>query len=115
LGELKCLPKAPEANSFKVKGSIQNLVAKGGKKAGTLHTPANITFVRSRMLYARATLNKLGDVRFGLRHIRKPVLNLYFLLLIIQMFSTDSHAALSLQIRRMWSEEFRLQTRTTFM
>lgn len=34
--------------------------------------PAEIVFVRSRMLYARAALNARGLVRFGLRHIRKP-------------------------------------------
>jgi telomerase reverse transcriptase len=36
----------------------------------TIHTPANIIFVRNRMLYARAALNAQGGVRFGLRHIR---------------------------------------------
>ncbi|OJD24892.1 hypothetical protein ACJ73_03741 [Blastomyces percursus] len=39
------------------------------------HTPATITFVRSRMLYARAAFNAKGRVRFGLRHIH--VLNRY--------------------------------------
>jgi telomerase reverse transcriptase len=29
-----------------------------------------ITFVRSRMLYAKAALNAKGGVRFGMRHIR---------------------------------------------
>ena len=33
--------------------------------------PGAITFVRSRMLYARATMNAKGGVRFGMRHIRK--------------------------------------------
>jgi hypothetical protein len=33
-------------------------------------TPGAITFVRSRMLYAKAALNAKGGVRFGLRHIR---------------------------------------------
>ncbi|KAL3418000.1 telomerase reverse transcriptase [Phlyctema vagabunda] len=37
------------------------------KKA--LHSPRSITFVRNRMLYARATFNACGGVRFGLRHI----------------------------------------------
>lgn len=32
--------------------------------------PSEITFVRSRMLYARAALNARGLVHFGLRHIR---------------------------------------------
>lgn len=33
-------------------------------------TPGSITFVRSRMLYAKAALNAKGGVRFGMRHIR---------------------------------------------
>lgn len=32
--------------------------------------PGSITFVRSRMLYAKPALNAKGGVRFGLRHIR---------------------------------------------
>lgn len=38
---------------------------------GVLHSPKSITFVRSRILYARPALNAKGDVRLGLRHIRK--------------------------------------------
>jgi hypothetical protein len=34
-------------------------------------TPNAITFVRNRMLYARAALNAKGGVRFGMRHIRE--------------------------------------------
>ena len=34
-------------------------------------SPTEITFVRSRMLYARAALNARGLVHFGLRHIRR--------------------------------------------
>ncbi|KAH9860521.1 hypothetical protein J1614_011852 [Plenodomus biglobosus] len=37
--------------------------------------PGAITFVRSRMLYARAALNAKGGVRFGMRHIH--ILNRY--------------------------------------
>lgn len=33
--------------------------------------PNTITFVRGRMLYARAALNAKGGVRFGMRHIRE--------------------------------------------
>ncbi|KAI9832402.1 MAG: hypothetical protein M1819_004390 [Sarea resinae] len=40
-----------------------------------LHTPGNIVFVRSRMLYARAAVNAKGEVSFGMRHIH--VLNRY--------------------------------------
>lgn len=32
--------------------------------------PGAITFVRTRMLYAKAALNAKGGVRFGMRHIR---------------------------------------------
>jgi hypothetical protein len=39
--------------------------------SSTNRTPGAITFVRSRMLYARAALNAKGGVRFGMRHIRK--------------------------------------------
>lgn len=36
-----------------------------------LYTSANISFVRNRILYARAAFNAEGGIRFGLRHIRK--------------------------------------------
>ncbi|KAI0136574.1 hypothetical protein BJ170DRAFT_18292 [Xylariales sp. AK1849] len=36
-------------------------------------SPTEITFVRNRMLYARAALNARGLVQFGLRHILRPV------------------------------------------
>ncbi|KAI9759142.1 MAG: hypothetical protein M1835_000450 [Candelina submexicana] len=50
--------------------------ALGGLRiSSALHRPMSITFVRNRMLYARAALNGKGDVRFGLRHIH--VLNRY--------------------------------------
>lgn len=35
-----------------------------------VNTPARITFVRNRMLYARAAVNAKGTIKFGLRHIR---------------------------------------------
>jgi hypothetical protein len=34
-------------------------------------TPGAITFVRNRMLYAKAALNAKGGIRFGMRHIRE--------------------------------------------
>ncbi|KAG0650734.1 Telomerase reverse transcriptase [Hyphodiscus hymeniophilus] len=43
--------------------------AKARSPMTTVHSPACITFVRNRMLYARAALNAQGKVRFGLRHI----------------------------------------------
>jgi telomerase reverse transcriptase len=35
-----------------------------------IKNPSAITFVRTRMLYAKAALNAKGGVRFGMRHIR---------------------------------------------
>ena len=35
--------------------------------------PASIEFVKSRMLYGRASVNNKGKVAFGLRHIRMPL------------------------------------------
>lgn len=34
-------------------------------------SPSSIAFLRSKILYARPTLNSRGAVTFGLRHIRK--------------------------------------------
>jgi telomerase reverse transcriptase len=34
-------------------------------------TPCRISFVRSRMFYAKAALNAKGGIRFGMRHIRQ--------------------------------------------
>lgn len=34
-------------------------------------TPCKISFVRSRMFYAKAALNANGGIRFGMRHIRQ--------------------------------------------
>ncbi|KAL2072875.1 hypothetical protein VTL71DRAFT_12218 [Oculimacula yallundae] len=42
---------------------------------GALRSPSSISFVRNRMLYARAALNAKREVSFGLRHIH--VLNRY--------------------------------------
>jgi len=35
---------------------------------------SEIRFVRSRMFYAKPSINAKGNVRLGLRHIRKPLL-----------------------------------------
>lgn len=43
-------------------------------------SPSSITFVRSRMLYAKAALNAKGGVRFGMRHIRGYITALGILL-----------------------------------
>lgn len=46
------------------------------KHEDALHSPIQITFVRSRMMYARCALNAKGEVQFGLRHIREFVAGL---------------------------------------
>ena len=43
----------------------------GKPQAEPQRTPATISFVRSRMLFARPAINRHGGVSFGLRHIRK--------------------------------------------
>ncbi|PGH05494.1 hypothetical protein AJ79_06801 [Helicocarpus griseus UAMH5409] len=74
LSELKTIDSGP-ANNI-AKSPIGHATRDTSKPADdVLNTPANIIFVRSRMLYARAALNAKGKVRFGLRHIH--VLNRY--------------------------------------
>lgn len=69
LGDIQILPQsstqplALRATKPKVISSVKV------KTSEVLRTPASITFVRNRMMYARAALNKQGGVRFGLRHI----------------------------------------------
>lgn len=51
-----------------LKNAFRPLSDKGeGDQA--VRRPSSINFVRSRMLYAKPSLNKLGQVRFGLKHI----------------------------------------------
>ena len=65
---LTCIPGQPLHN-------LPSLV-NGKEKASVVisyrapRLPSSISFVRSRMMYARAALNAQGNVRFGLRHIR---------------------------------------------
>ena len=47
------------------------------RSKSVLHTASQISFVRSRMLYARAAFNAKGEVRFGLRHIREHWLRFF--------------------------------------
>ncbi|PGG99055.1 telomerase reverse transcriptase [Blastomyces parvus] len=79
LSELKTLePKSHTKLRRAASGEATTVVAAKSRiplANNALHTPTNITFVRSRMLYARAALNAKGQVRFGLRHIH--VLNRY--------------------------------------
>jgi telomerase reverse transcriptase len=53
----------------KIENKEKPLPTGSGPKNAELR-PSDISFVRSRMLYARAALNARGLVHFGLRHIR---------------------------------------------
>ena len=68
----KPLAKVPTSSktSRTVVTAASGVIPEQSAKAA-LHAPGGITFVRSRMLYARGALNAEGKVRFGLRHIRK--------------------------------------------
>ncbi|KAI9871385.1 MAG: hypothetical protein M1830_002966, partial [Pleopsidium flavum] len=72
LTELQVLQK-PSANATVAEKprSCFGTTAPKGSASNERHLPGNITFVRNRMLHARATLNAKGEVRFGLRHIRE--------------------------------------------
>ena len=60
------------STSGKQLSGVGDKVAVSGKLPTTvLRAPGSITFVRNRMLYAKASLNARGRVRFGLRHIRE--------------------------------------------
>jgi hypothetical protein len=58
-----------KSNTAKVSAD-QEAVTKPSALKSESKTPGAITFVRSRMLYAKAALNAKGGVRFGMRHIR---------------------------------------------
>jgi hypothetical protein len=64
-------------------------------RSKAIHSPASITFVRNRMLYARAALNAQSKVRFGLRHIRMFLALDWSSLLTIQMSSIDFRTSIS--------------------
>ncbi|KAL5463064.1 hypothetical protein PMIN06_001306 [Paraphaeosphaeria minitans] len=64
---LDSIPAVVSANNFATR--------KPNSLTSENRTPNAITFVRSRMMYARAALNAKGGVRFGMRHIH--VLNRY--------------------------------------
>lgn len=71
---------AGKGNLYQLSGAPiadrQTLAAAGTRKPeGHGLSPCEITFVKSRMLYARAALNARGLVQFGLRHIRRPQLS----------------------------------------
>ncbi len=69
--------KAGKGNLYQLVGTpvseLESLAQLGDKEEAPRNTelrPSEISFVRSRMLYARAALNARGLVHFGLRHIR---------------------------------------------
>jgi hypothetical protein len=74
--QLSGLPVSEVQPDSVVSNSVANANTKPWVAAKSSHlnsedrAPGSITFVRSRMLYAKAALNAKGGVRFGLRHIR---------------------------------------------
>ncbi|KAH9878518.1 hypothetical protein IAQ61_001790 [Plenodomus lingam] len=66
--------KMPEPRPIQAVFPSEKLMHKSSTNSEN-RKPGAITFVRSRMLYARAALNAKGGVRFGMRHIH--VLNRY--------------------------------------
>jgi hypothetical protein len=72
-------------------GDLQPLAAKPQPSLKTARSPSSITFVRNRMMHARAAVNKQGGVRFGLRHIREQSRVSTTSLLISQMFLIATH------------------------
>ncbi|KAL1879940.1 hypothetical protein VTK73DRAFT_6636 [Phialemonium thermophilum] len=65
VSELSCCPRPPPGLVAETPSSSR----RGGSGTVAARSPSTITFVRSRMLYARAALNARGLVQFGLRHI----------------------------------------------
>ncbi|KAL6709686.1 Telomerase reverse transcriptase [Coniothyrium glycines] len=59
---------APQ-NSTTGKETVPAVKSKPVALHSALRTPGAITFVRSRVLYAKAALNAKGGIRFGMRHI----------------------------------------------
>ncbi len=50
---------------------LEATVKRGMNDKRVPRTPSSVNFVRSRMMYARASTNVKGDVHFGLRHNRE--------------------------------------------
>jgi telomerase reverse transcriptase len=74
------IPVSELLNNRKLPGPSSNIggnpIAGEAKKGSCApRSPGSITFVRSRILYARPSLNSQGGVRFGMKHIH--VLNRY--------------------------------------
>lgn len=66
--------KAGKGNLYQLNGvpisELKTLAQLSDKAEPSDLRPSQVSFVRSRMLYARAALNARGLVHFGLRHIR---------------------------------------------
>lgn len=78
---LKKKRKLQKANQ-NVKKSEDNIVTttlQKNTKNSILRKPGSITFYRMRMFYAKPVLNKDGEVKFGLRHIRKHLIHRFSL------------------------------------
>jgi len=58
--------KVPEQPSKTIRKPLAGEAKKGSCDA---RSPSTVTFVRSRILYARPSLNAQGGVRFGMKHI----------------------------------------------
>ena len=71
LTDLQPLKAAPVSSTSDIlKTPKETITAQAPETASSgLNSPAAITFVHSRMLYARPALNAKGKVTFGLRHI----------------------------------------------
>jgi telomerase reverse transcriptase len=63
------LPRKPDQKPKDVKVSVDAKPIPANQ-CDESRSPSAVTFVRSRMLYAKAALNAKGGVRFGMRHIR---------------------------------------------
>ena len=71
LGDLQVLPISNGSICRSHPSALDNSVHAGGiSTAMKPRAESSITFVRQRMLYARAALNANGKVALGLRHIR---------------------------------------------
>jgi len=66
----------PQKNNIARVNAVKEAPTKPSQLKIESKKPGAITFVRSRMLYAKAALNAKGGVRFGMRHIR--ALSLFF-------------------------------------
>jgi hypothetical protein len=71
------MTKGPPLYDFKSEAEKQSVAKKDISTPDINRKPSAITFVRSRMFYARAALNAKGGVRFGMRHIRKKQRSLF--------------------------------------